>query len=760
MLNSCLKYILAFLVFIPAFFLTAVPVYATRTINSATLDGASSVTVAPSASIAAVVNVTTIADGSGATWGSTKWTVNGVATCVNHPNHTAAGSYSETFTITAPASVGTYNVLFNAYVTDACGTGAESYTLTGGIVVASATPTPAPTSTPTPTPTPPPGATATPTPTSGPTPTPNPDVTATPTPTTSSSSSSSSTTYYPSVNLTSYSPDPTNKTSLSFSGTTSLEQGTIELVEYTLTDGADWISAQLSNGNFTFTTSKLAEGAHTIKVRAKSTAGVYTKSESYASDTVTIITTPPTVILDKFSQNPTNDITPTITGSVTSKLGTVTRVEVSLDNGVAWIPVGQSAGRFQLTAEELEDGNYQIIARAIDNAGNIGRSASQTLIVDTIPPIIGGGMQALGPQILTPNENGSISVVAGTEITIAMSMKGGVTEAEIQTTDGIFKLLPQLGTNMWVGKVRFEREGEKLFTISAVDGADNKTERPFNTLWVEQFGVVEEKENKQAIKNAEVSLYYFETVTQQWIVWEGKSYGQENPQKTDDKGSYSFMVPAGKYYVGVTAPGYHPTQSQILTLSATSMLNFTIPLRSKPKLTFSLPFIGDVTLMIPTFTPPDALRAMVASPQVVSGKLAPPTPVSTAAEFTLPNLENKDVKLSNFKGKKTALIFLAPWSSLSVEQASILSLANKDLPKDSTILGVSLQESTATTQTFMQRGHYSFPIVADRDGKTATDYNVTVLPHHVFIDSRGKIYETYSGVLTKNELMEKISNMP
>jgi hypothetical protein len=76
------------------------------------------------------------------------------------------------------------------------------------------------------------------------------------------------------------------------------------------------------------------------------------------------------------------------------------------------------------------------------------------------------------------------------------------------------------------------------------------------------------------------------------------------------------------------------------------------------------------------------------------------------------------------------------------------------------MLAISLQESLATTQTFMQRGSYSFPIVVDKDGKTGEDYNVTILPHHYFIDTSGAIHEIHTGVLSQEELFEKLENMP
>ncbi len=77
----------------------------------------SSVAVAAGASIIAAVNVTTDNGGGNQNWRSTGWristTVPGSVTCVNHPNHDGSGTYSETLTITAPSSVGTYNVVFH-----------------------------------------------------------------------------------------------------------------------------------------------------------------------------------------------------------------------------------------------------------------------------------------------------------------------------------------------------------------------------------------------------------------------------------------------------------------------------------------------------------------------------------------------------------------------------------------------------------------------------------------------------------------------
>ncbi|MDP2693815.1 MAG: hypothetical protein Q8O58_02950, partial [Gallionella sp.] len=126
-------------------FLFPAQAHADRTITSVTLNGASSVTVAPGATIAAAVNVTTDGSGSNARWRSTGWSISatapGAVTCVDHPNHDGAGAYSETFSITAPTTSGTYNAYFIGYNNDSCSSGASATrTMTNAVIVTGAAP--------------------------------------------------------------------------------------------------------------------------------------------------------------------------------------------------------------------------------------------------------------------------------------------------------------------------------------------------------------------------------------------------------------------------------------------------------------------------------------------------------------------------------------------------------------------------------------------------------------------------------------------
>lgn len=123
--------------------------HAARTVTSATLNGTTSVTVIPGAAITAVVNVTTDGTGVASRWYSTGWRISttapGAVTCFDHANHSGAGAYSETFSISAPATPGTYNAYFIAYSDDACSQNASTtYAMASAVTV---TQNPVPTTT-------------------------------------------------------------------------------------------------------------------------------------------------------------------------------------------------------------------------------------------------------------------------------------------------------------------------------------------------------------------------------------------------------------------------------------------------------------------------------------------------------------------------------------------------------------------------------------------------------------------------------------
>ena len=106
-------------------------VLSTRATDSATLNGSSSVTVTPGASISAAVTGT-IANGDD--WRGTQWLISSTAPGSMNCNDTSdidtAGTYTKTFSITAPSTPGTYNAYFRINGSTSCGSTQEGTLLT------------------------------------------------------------------------------------------------------------------------------------------------------------------------------------------------------------------------------------------------------------------------------------------------------------------------------------------------------------------------------------------------------------------------------------------------------------------------------------------------------------------------------------------------------------------------------------------------------------------------------------------------------
>ncbi len=102
----------------------------------------------------------------------------------------------------------------------------------------------------------------------------------------------------PVVTITPFTPDPTDNTTPTLTGTAT-DESNISTVEYKVDDGI-WTAATASDGAFdspsesyTFTTAALSEAEHTVYVRATDSAGNTTAEVDYASDSFTVQTVAP-----------------------------------------------------------------------------------------------------------------------------------------------------------------------------------------------------------------------------------------------------------------------------------------------------------------------------------------------------------------------------------------------------------------------------------------------------------------------------------
>jgi len=106
-------------------------------------------------------------------------------------------------------------------------------------------------------------------------------------------------------------------------------------------------------------------------------------------------TTPPTVTITEFTPDPTNNNTPTFTGTATDTESNISSVEYKVDSG-DWTAADASDGAFDelsedytFTTAELEDGAHTVYVRATDATTNTTAEAdydSDEFTVDTVAP--------------------------------------------------------------------------------------------------------------------------------------------------------------------------------------------------------------------------------------------------------------------------------------------------------------------------------------------------------------------------------------
>ena len=171
--------------------------------------------------------------------------------------------------------------------------------------------------------------------------------------------------------------------------------------------------------------------------------------------------------------------------------------------------------------------------------------------------------------------------------------------------------------------------------------------------------------------------------------------------------------------------------------SATVTINYTqaAPGRPAPEaVAFNLP--RDAREYQPASA--DLMGETASAEQQLGGKTAP--------DFTLPRLDGqKDVRLSDLKGKVVVLDFWATWCPPCVAGMPHLNRLYAQHKADGlVVLGLNQHEDKATVADFIQNKGISFTILLD-DGKTAEHYFVTGIPQTVVVGKDGLVRKVVTG---------------
>ncbi len=128
-----------------------------------------------------------------------------------------------------------------------------------------------------------------------------------------------------------------------------------------------------------------------------------------------------------------------------------------------------------------------------------------------------------------------------------------------------------------------------------------------------------------------------------------------------------------------------------------------------------------------------------------------------APDFTLKDLNGKDVKLSDYRGKVVILNFWAVWCKYCKEEMPDLNELNKELEKDNeaVILTVDVQESQDIVKDYLSTNNIDLKVLMDQDGSVTQTYGVTGFPTTFIINKDGTLY-TYIPQKTDKATLVKI----
>ncbi len=448
---------------------------------------------------------------------------------------------------------------------------------------------------------------------------------------------------------------------------------------------------------------------------------------------------------------------PTISGTATDNVS-VASIEYSLDAGENWLPTDHSAGlntrsaTFDFKPLGLSDGNYSVLVRATDPAGNQGVSSEKILIIDVLPPIIGPSSVAFGP-LVSRAEKGVIFAVSGVDEKITLQVLGGPISVSIEAStknqkiNKVFTLTKSTDNNLWSGILAFDKAGTYDLVVTAVDGAANKTVRQLNKVVVAESSKVLGKGNV-GVADATVTVYYYDQDSSKWTVWDGASFSQTNPQKTDKNGEYNFFLPEGKYYLKITASGYHDLTTSIFEQSEASVLQTT--LKMKKALGFKL---GSFELKLPGFdlTHPKITNEFKTSEEL---KIASKDSIT---DYSFAGLDGNQVTPVDFIGKPTVITFISSWVPNAEDQ--IRELQTLKDQGEVNVQTIVLLESKEKFAAFQKIAGYNLNFLSDPLGSSVQDFPVTVLPSHLLIGSDGKIKAEVTRFLSKEELLEELSKL-
>ncbi len=136
--------------------------------------------------------------------------------------------------------------------------------------------------------------------------------------------------------------------------------------------------------------------------------------------------------------------------------------------------------------------------------------------------------------------------------------------------------------------------------------------------------------------------------------------------------------------------------------------------------------------------------------------LSIPALAETAPDFSLRNLENKEVKLSDYRGSVVLVNFWATWCvPCQVEMPHLETMYSELQDQGFVVLAISADDarSKSRVKPLVKSKGYTFPVLLDTETQVVTQYNPQkILPYTVLVDREGELVYRHQGYNTGDEV--------
>ncbi|HEV7654670.1 MAG TPA: TlpA disulfide reductase family protein [Mycobacteriales bacterium] len=118
----------------------------------------------------------------------------------------------------------------------------------------------------------------------------------------------------------------------------------------------------------------------------------------------------------------------------------------------------------------------------------------------------------------------------------------------------------------------------------------------------------------------------------------------------------------------------------------------------------------------------------------------------TAPDFTLSGLDGPAVTLSTLRGQVVIVNFWASWcAECHDEQDALDQTWQRYRDAGAVVLGVDFQDTTDGARDYVHQSGLTYPVVEDKDSRTALAYGIRGIPETFLLDRSGRIVNRIIG---------------